>query len=208
MERYSLLLVDDHRILLDGTRNLFANHPVYAVNGTASSGKEARELLRARPWDFMVVDFQLPDCTGLDLLREARKIIPGIKVLALTMHDDPAVVREFIREGVDAFLLKSDPYEELILALDKICEGRKYFSTTISEILAQATAEPAKPTVLTPREKEILALVVQEFTTKEIADKLFISENTVETHRKNMLRKTECKNWPGLIAWAYKHQLL
>lgn len=208
MHPYSLLLVDDHQILLDGTRNLLAGHADFEVKGIASSGKAARELLASAIWDFMVVDFQLPDCTGLELLREARKMHPPIKVIALTMHDDPAIVREFIRENVDGFLLKSDSYDQLILALEKIADGKKYYSPAIQEVLAQEMADPKKPTVFTPRELEILQLIAQELTTLEIAERLFISENTVETHRKNMLRKSDSKNWPGLIAWAYKQGIL
>jgi DNA-binding NarL/FixJ family response regulator len=205
---YSLLLVDDHQILLDGTRNLLESHPDFEVRGSASSGKAARELLAANTWDFMVVDFQLPDCTGLELLREARKIHPKIRVIALTMHDDPAIVREFIREQVDGFLLKSDSYDQLIHALERIAEGKKFYSPAIQEILAQEIADPRKPTIFTPRELEILRLIAQELTTLEISERLFISENTVETHRKNMLRKSDSKNWPGLIAWAYKQGIL
>lgn len=208
MEKYGLLLVDDHQILLDGTRNLLEGHALYEVRDMATTGKLALDLLRRNNYDFMVVDYSLPDTTGLDLVKEGRKLQPDMKVLVLSMHDDPAVVRELIREGISGYLLKSDPYGNLVVALDKAREGKRYFSDGIAEIMARQIEEPSRASLLTPREREILQLVAQEYSTKEIADRLCLSENTVETHRKNMLRKTECKNWPGLIAWAYKHQIL
>jgi two-component system nitrate/nitrite response regulator NarL len=149
----------------------------------------------------------MPSLTGLELVKAAKIVQPEIKIILLSMHDDPAVVKEMLREGVNGYLLKKDSHRTLNDALQKVVEGKRFLSDDISEILIHSRDEEEKG-VLTMRETEILRLVAKEFNSRQIAEILFISERTVETHRKNILRKTGASNLVGLIKYAYANNLI
>lgn len=208
MEKHSVLLVDDHRILLEGVRNLINGLPRFQVKGTASSGGEALRLLKQDDFDILVTDYEVPELTGLELIKAAKAAQPEIKTIVLSMHDDPAVVRELLRAGINGYVLKKDTHTALVDALGKVVEGKRYFSDEISDLLIQLANEPEDPAVLTAREEEILRLIVKEYNSRQIAEILFISERTVETHRKNILRKTGSSNLVALIKFAYAHNLV
>lgn len=208
MNKSQILLVDDHKILLEGTASLLAGLEDYEVAATASSGKEAMELLKSKDFDILVTDYELPDFSGLDIIRAAHSINPDIKVIVLSMHDDPSVVKELLKENIDSFVLKNDAHSSLMLALDKVSAGKKYFSDEISEILVRQINSPMEKSQLSPRETEIIKLIVRDFSTKQIAEVLFISEKTVETHRKNILRKTDCSTLVSLVNYAHAHHLV
>lgn len=207
MNKSQILLVDDHKILLEGTTSLLAGLEDYEVAATASSGKEAIELLKSKDFDILVTDYELPDFSGLEIIRAAQSINPDIKVIVLSMHDDPSVVKELLKENIDSFVLKNDAHSSLMLALDKVRAGKKYFSDEISEILVRQINSPMEKSQLSPRETEIIKLIVRDFSTKQIAEVLFISEKTVETHRKNILRKTDCSTLVSLVNYAHAHHL-
>lgn len=208
MEKHSVLLVDDHRILLEGVRNLINGLPRFQVKGTASSGGEALRLLKQDDFDILVTDYEVPELTGLELIKAAKAAQPEIKTIVLSMHDDPAVVRELLRAGINGYVLKKDTHTALVDALGKVVENKRYFSDEISDLLIQLANEPEDPAVLTAREEEILRLIVKEYNSRQIAEILFISERTVETHRKNILRKTGSSNLVALIKFAYAHNLV
>ncbi len=208
MKKSQILLVDDHKILLEGTQRLLSELESYEVSAMANNGKKALELLKSEDFDIMVTDYELPDFSGLELIRTARLINPDIKVIVLSMHDDPSVVRELLREHIDSFVLKSDAHSSLVMALEKVTAGKKFFSDEISEILVQQINTPIDKSELSPRETEIIKLIVKDFSTKQIAEILFISEKTVETHRKNILRKTDCSSLVSLVNYAYAHKLV
>lgn len=208
MEKHSVLLVDDHRILLEGVRNLINGLPRFQVKGTASSGGEALRLLKQDDFDILVTDYEVPELTGLELIKAAKAAQPEIKTIVLSMHDDPAVVRELLRAGINGYVLKKDTHTALVDALGKVVENKRYFSEEISDLLIQLANEPEDPAVLTAREEEILRLIVKEYNSRQIAEILFISERTVETHRKNILRKTGSSNLVALIKFAYAHNLV
>jgi two-component system nitrate/nitrite response regulator NarL len=189
MKQYAVLLADDHRILLDGLNSLIDNSENFRVKNSACGGKEALEFLKKSDYDILVTDYEMPGISGLELVKAARTLQPEMKIIVLSMHDDPSVVKEMLREGVNGYLLKKDSHRVLLAALQKVVEGKRFLSDDISEILIHATAEEEKGT-LTSRETEILRLVAKEFNSRQIAAILFISERTVETHRKNILRKT------------------
>lgn len=209
MEKRSILLVDDHRILLDGVKNLLDRSPDFQVKAIATSGKEALEHLKSgEEFDVMVTDYELPDFTGLELIKAARTVLPELKVIVLSMHDDSVVVRELLRAGVNGYILKKDTHRSLTEALNKVVNGKKFLSDEISELLIHMADEPDEKGVLTTREIEILRLVAKEFSSRQIAEILFISERTVETHRKNILKKTGASNLVGLIKYAYANKLI
>lgn len=208
MNKFKILLVDDHKILLEGTQRLLSGLDFYEVTGTASSGKEAMSLLTSQDFDILVSDYELPDFTGLEIIKVAQSINPEIKVIVLSMHDDPSVVKELLKENIDSFVLKNDAHSSLLQALDKVTSGKKYFSDEISEILVRQINAPTEKSDLSPRETEIIKLIVRDFSTKQIAEVLFISEKTVETHRKNILRKTDCSTIVSLVNYAHAHSLV
>lgn len=204
-----VLLVDDHQMLLEGTASLLENSGEYTVTGWATSGKAALELIKSQNFDVLITDFQLPDLTGLEIVKAARKVQPEIKVLILSMHDEPSVVRELLQENIDGFVVKSDPQSSVIKALEKVDNGKKYFSDDIAEMLVQNFTESnTDKTNLSPRETEIVRLIARDFSTKQISEVLFISEKTVETHRKNILRKTSCSSVVGLVNYAHLHKIV
>lgn len=208
MDKFQILLVDDHKILLEGTASLLSALEIFEVAETASSGREAIELLKSRDFDILITDYELPDFSGLDIIRVARSVNSDIKVIVLSMHDDPSVVRELLKEQIDSFVLKNDAHASLVRALDKVSAGKKYFSDEISEILVQQLNSPMEKNELSPRETEIIKLIARDFSTKQIAEVLFISEKTVETHRKNILRKTDCSSLVSLVNYAHAHHLV
>ena len=207
MKQYEVLLADDHRILLDGLNSLIDSSETFKVKHAAAGGQEALDYLKKHDYDILVTDYEMPGLTGLELTKAAKAIQPEIKVVVLSMHDDPTVVKEMLREGANGYLLKKDSHRTLLAALQKVVEGKRFLSDEISEILIHAQDEEEKGT-LTSREREILKLVAKEFNSRQIAEILFISERTVETHRKNILRKTGASNLVGLIKYAYANNLI
>jgi two-component system, NarL family, nitrate/nitrite response regulator NarL len=205
MKKHSILLVDDHRIFLEGLKNLIQEP--FHVKDTANSGKEALELIKSSEFDVMITDYEMPGFNGLELVKTVRVVQPEIKIIVLSMHDDPAVVKELLRMGVQGYLLKSNTYKNLTEALEKAMEGKRFLSDEIAELLINTPEEEDKG-VLTSREIEILRLVAKEFNSRQIAEILFISERTVETHRKNILKKTGVANLVGLIKYAYSNNLI
>lgn len=208
MDKRSILLVDDHRILLDGVKNLLANSKEFEVKGTAASGREALELMKANEYDILVTDYELPELTGLELIKAAKTVLPDMKIVVLSMHDDPSVVKEILRAGVNGYILKKGTHKTLTDALHKVLMGKRFLSDEISDLLIQMADEPDERGTLTAREVEILRLVAKEYSSRQIAEILFISERTVETHRKNILKKTGASNLVGLIKYAYANNLI
>jgi len=205
MKKYSILLVDDHRIFLEGIKNLIQQP--FEVKDTASSGNEALELIKSSEFDILITDYEMPGINGLELVKAAKAAQPEIKIIVLSMHDDPSVTKELLRVGALGYLLKNDTFKNLTEALLKVIEGKRFLSNEIAEILINTPEEEEKG-VLTSREVEILKLVAKEFNSRQIAEILFISERTVETHRKNILKKTGAQNLVGLIKYAYANNLI
>ena len=155
----------------------------------------------------MITDYEMPGINGLELVKAVRAAQPEIKIIVLSMHEDPSVVKELLRLGVLGYLLKKNSYKNLTEALYKVVEGKRFLSDEIAELLIN-TPEEEERGVLTAREVEILRLVSKEFNSRQIAEILFISERTVETHRKNILKKTGAINLVGLIKYAYANNLI
>jgi two-component system, NarL family, nitrate/nitrite response regulator NarL len=208
MEKVKVFLVDDHAILMDGVRSLLNATDEYEVAGTASTAEDALKYLQNEPVDILISDYSLPGMDGLGLVKVMQRIKPEVKILIMSMHDEAHLVKEILKEGIKGYLLKKDSQKELIAALDQIRAGRTYLSNEINTLLIQNLQNPDEGKLLTEREREILKLIAKEYTNKDIAEELFISERTVETHRKNIFRKTKTNSLVGLIKFAYANNLV
>jgi len=203
-----ILLVDDHRIVLDGLNALFENDSEFEIIGAVSSPKEALEKLTIQQPDILLTDYTLPGMTGLELSTKVKELYPQVKRVILSMHDEGHLVKQVMKEGVDGYLLKNIQQGELKAALRQIMQGMPYISPEITKQLMTGLANESKHVLLTDREQEIVKLIVKEFSNKQIAEKLFISERTVETHRKNIFRKTNTASLVGLVKFALEHNIM
>jgi two-component system, NarL family, nitrate/nitrite response regulator NarL len=203
-----ILLVDDHAILLDGIKNLLEKEEGLVVAGLADSAEKALEFLRHNDVDIIVTDFNMPGLDGLSLVHTVKRIKPNVKTIILSMHDETHLVKEILRAGVNGYVLKKDTHRELMNAIEEVRHGRVYLSSDINKILISNLQNPEEGRLLTDREREILKLIAREYSNKQIAEELFISERTVETHRKNIFKKTGTSSLVGLIKFAYANNLI
>ncbi|RSK48065.1 response regulator [Hymenobacter rigui] len=208
MAAIRVLLVDDHRMVLEGLRLLLQPLPHIQVVGTCASAAEALAAVAAEAPDVVLLDLNLPDQPGSAVCRQLASTYPSVKVLVLTTLNEKSMVQRLMQDGAAGYVLKNASPEELAEAISRVHAGRKYFSDEVQELLLQPTPPaPAVPT-LTRREKEILPLIAQGLTSQAIADQLFLSALTVETHRRNILAKFEVNNTAALIRLAGEHGLL
>ena len=206
-----VLLVDDHKMFIDGLQTLLNKSENYDVVATALNGLDAVDFLNNNPVDIVVTDINMPIMSGTELTKSIKENWPETKVLVLSMYNDREIIHEIIVSEAEGYILKNAGKQELINALDRISQGGTYYSNEVIDIISEnytinrQIKENTKD--LTSRETEILQLVCQEFSTPEIANKLSISPLTVETHRKNILRKTKKKTIVGLIKFAIQNNL-
>jgi DNA-binding NarL/FixJ family response regulator len=208
--KLQILIVDDHQILLDGIESMLHSVGDYQVICKCSDGNTALEFLNKNHVDILLTDLYMPKMTGMELTQQVKKRFPHIKVLALSVSYDVSIVHDLIDLGISGFIIKTIGRDELIEAIDTIAQGNVYFSREVSnEILRSLSNKPDEETYhLTEREIEIVKLISQELSNNEIGKKLCISERTVETHRKNIYRKTNTKTIVGLIKYAVEHKLI
>ncbi|HMR17966.1 MAG TPA: response regulator transcription factor [Sphingobacterium sp.] len=203
------LLVDDHAIFVEGLAALLKDHPDIAIHAITSSGNFALSHIVKDPIDLLITDYSMSDMNGLVLVCQAKSVAPNLKIIMLSMHDEPHIIREVMAVGIDAYILKKYAQQELLHAINTVIKGHQYWSVEVTRALVSTeNTETQTLQELTDREIEVLKLLSEEFTSKQIAEKLFISERTVETHRKNLLRKTNSTNTIGLLKYAYAKNLI
>lgn len=209
-----ILLADDHQIVLDSLSNLLSSLEGIEVIGKVTNGKLALELLEHTEVDMLITDLNMPECGGVELCVQIRQRFPSVKILMLTMADDIQNIRAAIRAGAMGYVLKRAGLDELKKAIFSLQNNQKYFSDEVIAELVSGSGENAqnfqsKPkNPLTEREIEVLKLIAQEYSTPQIAEKLFISIATVETHRQRMSQKIGVKGAVGLVLYAMKQGLL
>lgn len=203
-----LLIVDDHRIVLDGLKSLFNQDPQFEILGAASSAEEALLFLETNPPDILLTDYRLPGLNGLELAMIVKQKYPSVKRVILSMHDEGLIVKQILKEGVDGYLLKSIQQSELKMALHQIMDGFPYVSPEITRMMMADMNHEQPEELLSERERQVLNLIAKECSNKQIAEKLFISERTVETHRKNIFRKTNTTSLVGLIKYAFANNMI
>lgn len=211
MQQYSVILADDHKIVLDGLCDIIDAVPELHVIGRAQSGRMMLSLLEVRQPDLVVMDLNMPGKDGLEMLSEIKIRFPAVKILVLTMYNSPEIVRRVLSLGANGYLFKDHGRDELLFAIREVLAGRHFVSKQIKSQPVETSGHfsddfPAK-IALTERELEILRLIAQSYTNKEIGDKLFISEFTVATHRRNLKRKLQADTTADLIRFVYDHDM-
>ena len=206
-EPINILLVDDHAIVIDGIAALLSNNPSYHIVGKAGDGQKALDIMAGAKTDVVITDYSMSGMDGFTLIRNIKKAHPGVKIIMLSMHDEPSIVRDVLRTGIDSYILKKYTHLELMTAIEVVTGGGQFWSPEVNKILL-GKMQPDTQGHITEREMEVLKLLVSGMTNKKIAGSLFISERTVETHRKNLLRKTNCTNIVGLVKYVQAHGLM
>ena len=212
MRIWKIILADDHQIVLDGLQEILETVPEFQVTGQAKNSRVLLSLLGEQHPDLILLDLNMPGKDGLEILEEMKARFPAVKILVLTMYNSPEIVRRALSLGADGYLLKDHGRDELMFALREVLAGRHFVSEQVKPH-ADETREPFRDhyhakTTLTEREQEILRLIANSYTNKEIGDKLFISEFTVATHRRNLKRKLQADNTADLIRFALAHDML
>ncbi|MEM9884511.1 MAG: response regulator transcription factor [Bacteroidota bacterium] len=209
-----IVLVDDHQIVLDGLRCLLKDEKDIEITREVLRGKAAIEAVKQEAVDIVLLDINLPDQNGFEVCKHIKAYDNSIKVLALTMYSETGYISKMIKYGVDGYILKNTDRREILTAINCLLLGENYFSPEVSNRIllrknkTKSTRNKGFIQPVTRREKEVLQLIVDEYTTDEIATKLFISPTTVVTHRKSLLRKLDAKNTAGLVKTAYEFNLL
>jgi two-component system, NarL family, nitrate/nitrite response regulator NarL len=206
-----IAIADDHQIVIDGLKLLLKDEPGYEIVVETNQPELMVSLLKKHPADILLTDVMMPVMNGCELAREVRRTFPAMKILALSMSGQADLVNQMIEESdINGYVLKNIGRSELITAINKIAAGGIYFSEQVLNDLTQFSQDRKKneEVHLTAREIEIIKCIEKEMSNKDISEALFISERTVETHRKNIFRKTGANGVIGLIKYAYQHKLI
>lgn len=209
--KITLALVDDHQIVIDGLMSLLKGHERFRLAFATTDASEVLEKMAAHPIDILLTDVMMPRLPGNELARKVKEKYPDVKILALSMSGQGDLVNEMINDAdISGYVLKNVGKTELVKALEKIAGGGIYFSEEVIEELQRSSQRKRQKEEahLTGREVEIIRLIEKEYNNKQIAEALFISERTVETHRKNIFRKTSTNSVIGLVKYAYEHKLI
>ena len=207
----TILIVDDHKIINDGMKLLISSQDGFEVIGQCYNGKDAVDFIQRQEPDYIVMDVNMPVMNGLEATAIIKKLRSGIKIIVLTMLSDFATVNKMMESGADGYILKNTDSEELFNAITMIENGGTYLNPEINQLLLKGMKEEKeiqKQVHLTKREKEILRLIVEGLSTKQIADQLFLGEETIKSHRKNLMSKLEANNVAALVKRAIENKLL
>ncbi|MCT4588933.1 MAG: response regulator transcription factor [Carboxylicivirga sp.] len=213
MGAIKILLADDHSMIRQGLK-AFLDKDKFAVLAEAKNGKEALDLLKDNDVDVLVTDIMMPEMDGIELCKQVSAAYPQINILALTMMNENYNIKKMLGAGAKGYILKDCTQDELRTAIETVHQGKNYYSQEVTDIIMEGlSAQPApkqrlvNEIPLTKRETEILHLICKEKSNVEIADELFISNRTVEAHKRNLLDKTGCKNIAGLVLYAVERKL-
>jgi DNA-binding NarL/FixJ family response regulator len=204
----NILLADDHHILLDGLRFMLRQELDLEEVFIAKTVEEALLVVKSRPIDLVISDISIPEIGGIAFAKLLKTDFPQIRIIFLSMHEEPHLVKDALATGVEGYVLKKNSHLDLLLAIEEVMKGGLFFSPEINKILINRLRFPADEKVLTDREREVLKLIFDDMTNKEIGEKLFISERTVETHRKNIYQKTKTTTIVGLLKFALENNLI
>ncbi|PIP19211.1 MAG: DNA-binding response regulator [Candidatus Omnitrophica bacterium CG08_land_8_20_14_0_20_41_16] len=207
-----IVIVDDHDIIRAGIKSVLASHSEYEVCAEAQNGDEALECVEEFKPDILLLDISMPKISGLDIISRVKRVSAQTKIIIISVHKLGAYVLKALRQGVSGYLNKENVAEELILALSRVSAGKVYLGEAISEYLADSVKEPNKKNAaiatLNERENDVLRLVVEGKTAKEIAEVLFISRRTVENYKNSILKKLNLHKTSDLIKYSLENKIL
>ncbi len=210
---FSIIIADDHAMFLDGLKSILAEEEHINIELTAKTGEQVIKYLRINPdagIDLVITDINMPKMDGIALNKAIKSEFPKIKTLVVSMLEDANKIKTLTENKVNGYLSKNAEKQELLKAIKTILNGENYFSPRIKQVVMEAmfAAKTEPEIILTKREKEVLKLIAEEFTTQEIADKLFLSKHTIESYRKNLISKLGVRNLAGLTRFAVEQGLL
>jgi len=213
-DKIKLFILDDHQMLIDGLKSLLETEKAYEFIGSAQNGLEALAFISNNIPDVVLTDINMPVMNGVDFTKQLKKKHPEVKVIALSMFNEKGPISDMLAAGASGYILKNTGKEELLNALQKVASGGTFLSDEVAvEIMKSIQQpnlrnEPPAQINITKREKEIIQLIAKEYSNAQIAEQLFISERTVETHRKNIFHKVNTKTVVGLIKFAIENKLI
>ena len=217
MEKTKVLLVDDHPVIRYGLVTLLQEEEEVEIVAEAEGGDDAlNKLEEHKDIELVIMDIKMPDMNGIEATVKIKEKYPHLVILALSMYDEQEYISRMLKAGASGYILKNSSSEEIMKAVRTVMSGENYFSSRVSDIMvSQYLREKGmegqsegRPIVLTTREKEILKLIAEEKTNAEIGSALEISKRTVDTHRRNLIKKLDCKNTAGLVKFAIKNGYL
>lgn len=209
--KYRIFIADDHRIVRDGLRSLIERENDLELVGMAENGRQALQMTRKLKPDVVIMDISMPDLNGIDATSQIVDEVPGVKVIALSMHSEKQLIDGMLQAGAAGYLLKESAFEELIKAIRIVCAGKKYLSPDVTDTVLQSYLNPPsdndyyQSSGLTLREREVLQLIVEGGTTKQVASRLNISIKTVESHRSRIMEKLDLRSVAELTKYALRH---
>jgi two-component system invasion response regulator UvrY len=203
MKKISVVVVDDHKMIREMWIRLFAEAKLYEIVGESGDFHEAISVIGARKPQIVLLDINLPNASGLDAVPLIQKQSPDTKIIGVSMHNQPALAKKMLKLGAKGYVTKNSPQEEIFSAIDQVLKGNVYICTEIKHILSERalTGEIGKPGIkdLSMREIEVVNLLKEGMSSREIAEKLGVSTKTIEVHRYNILKKLDLKNTASLI---------
>ena len=208
-----VFIVDDHKMVIDGMQLLLKDDKDITVVGTALNGEESITEIPKQKVDVVLLDINMPGINGIETCKQLLKDNPDLKIVAISMHKESSLIKLMLNNGAKGYVLKNAGQDEVIDAIKTVHQGKMYLDDTVNEIVLNSVLKNGTEKITSPfptlsrREKDVLKLILEECTTQEIADKLFISFGTVETHRRNMLIKTGARNTAGLVRTALEYNL-
>ncbi|MEO8759887.1 MAG: response regulator transcription factor [Bacteroidia bacterium] len=207
-----LYIVDDHQIMIDGIKALLNSKPTFEIIGENINPLIALEEIKRCVPDILITDINMKEMSGIELTKQLKQLFPDLKILALSMFGDKETISEMLEAGINGYVLKNTGTDELVNALTKLSINQPFFSDEVTTEMMRVISTPKLPEkeiiTLTPREIEIVKLIAEEYNNAKIGIKLFISERTVETHRKNIFRKTNTKSVAGLMKYAMEQKII
>ncbi len=210
----NILLADDHRIFAEGLLTILQKNFKEASFTTVDSGEAAWATLSEQPdtWQLLITDISMAAMSGIELTRKVKERFPKVKVLVLSMHNEREIISAILEAEAEGYVLKNSTAQDIVTAVTDILNGNTHYGREVLNVMLQKMQVDKKreevKKVLSARELEILQLIIEEYSSEEIGEKLFISKRTVETHRANILEKTGCHNIIGLIKYAVRNKLV
>lgn len=216
MNTVRVLIADDHDVVREGLKALLAARKDFQVCGEAATGREAVAQARALKPDVVVLDFSMPELNGLEATRQIRKALPETEVLILTMHDSETLAREVLAAGARGFVLKTHAKRQLAAGVDALAHHRPFFAGAVSAPVLEAFLRPGADAAkaggpadrLTPREREVVQLIAEGRTSKDIARQLGLSVKTADAHRANVMRKLDLHSVSELVLYAVRNKIV